>query len=106
MDDGVSVSNVWQNRRPRCERLCQRCAMHRVDDEWLLVFECPASEYLGAARRHLFSIHVALAMTSFMRQQDQAGVLCHIVACLRKVQVMADADHSLDVGLGVDVRPD
>ena len=96
----------WQNRRPRCDRVCQRCAMHAIDDEYHLVFDCPAFESLRAARRHLFSSRVGYDMAAFMRQRDQAGVLQHILACLRDVGEILDVDHSRDVDVGINEQPD
>ena len=32
----------WQDRRPRCQRLCWRCSVRVFDDEQHSVFECPA----------------------------------------------------------------
>ena len=96
----------WQNRRPRCDRLCQRCTMHAVDDEYHMVFDCPAFERLRAARRHLFTSRVAYDMVTFMRQKDQVGVFKHILACLREVAEILDVDHSLDVDVGITEQHD
>ena len=91
----------WQNRRPRSDRVCERCNMHAVDDEWHLIFECPAFEGLRAARRHLYSSRVAYDMAAFMRQRDQKAVFQHILACLREVNSFIDVDHSQDVDVGM-----
>ena len=96
----------WQNCRPRCDRLCQRCAMHEVDDEWHMVFDCPAFESLRAARRQLFSGRVAYDMVAFMRQKDQMGIFKHVLACLRDVSEILDVDHSQDVDVGISERHD
>lgn len=56
----------WQNWH-RCERLCRRCAMNSVDDEWNMVFNCPAFECLRSARRHLFSRRVMDNMPASMK---------------------------------------
>ena len=73
--------------------------MRSIDDERHLVFECPAFEYLRAARRHLFTSRVALDMACFMRQRDH---------CLNHVDAQADVDRSLDVDLPqkMSVEPD
>ena len=43
-------------------------------------------------------------MTAFMRQWDQIGVMCHILACLRHAKVLValvDADcFNVDLNLG------
>ena len=96
----------WQARRPRCHRICERCAMGEVDDERHLIFECPAFECFRTARRHLFSGHVAYDMAAFMRQQDQRGVFQHVLACLREVQDILDVDHSHDVDIGIHEQRD
>ena len=82
--------------------------MRAIDDERHLVFECPAFEYLRAARRHLFTSRVALDMACFMRQRDQAGVLHYVLDCLKHVAAQADVDRSLDVDLPqeLSVEPD
>ena len=76
------------------------------DDERHLVFECPAFEFLRAARRHLFSAWVGLDMKRFMGQHDQQGVFWHVLNCLREAEQLADVDRSLDVDLGIDVQLD
>ena len=91
----------WQNRRPRCERLCERCTMHVVDDESHMVFDCPAFERLRAAKRHLFSGSVAYDMAAFMRQKDQKGVFQHTLACLRGIDEILDVDHTQDIDVGI-----
>ena len=98
----------WQDPRPRDQRFCRRCSMRAIDDERHLVFECPAFEYLRAARRHLFTSRVALDMACFMRQRDQAGVLHYVLDCLRHIAARANVDHSLDVDLPqeLSVEPD
>ena len=96
----------WHNRRPRSQRLCERCAMHVIDDERHLVFECPAFEHIRAARRELFTAEVGLDMKCFMAQRDQKGVFWHILNCLREVEDLADVDRSLDVDLGLAVVHD
>ena len=96
----------WHNRRPRCQRLCERCAMRVVDDERHLVFECPAFESIRAARQNLFSAQVGLDMGRFMRQRDQQGVFWCVLNCLREVKDLADVDRSLDVDLGLPVEFD
>ena len=80
--------------------------MHAVDDEYHMVFDCPAFERLRAARRHLFSSRVAYDMVTFMRQKDQVGVFQHILACLREVAEILDVDHSLDVDVGITEQHD
>ena len=96
----------WQNRRPRCQRLCERCAMHVVDDERHLVFECPAFESIRAAKRELFTAEVGLDMRRFMAQRNQKGVFWFILTCLREVEDLANVDRSLDVDLGLNVEED
>ena len=96
----------WQNPRPRSHRLCGRCAMRAIDDERHLVFECPAFEFIRAARRQLFSMRVGLDMRLFMQQRDQKGVLCYVLDCLREIEQLADVDRSSDVELDLFVEPD
>ena len=56
----------------------------------------------------LFTSRVALDMACFMRQRDQAGVLHHVLDCLRHIATQADVDRSLDVELPqeLSVEPD
>ena len=75
--------------------------MHVVDDEFHMVFDCPAFERLRAARRHLFSGSVAYDMAAFMRQKDQKGVFQHTLACLREIDEILDVDHTQDVDVGI-----
>ena len=96
----------WRNRRPRCQRICERCAMHVIDDERHLVFECPAFEHIRAAKRGLFTAEVGLDMKCFMSQRDQKGVFWFILHCLREVEQLADVDRSLDVDLGLSEERD
>ena len=96
----------WHDHRPRCQRVCDRCDMHAVDDEWHLVFECPAFEHLRSARQHLFVGFDVPNMTAFMRQCDQMGVTCHILACIQKIKALADVDRSFDVDLSLYEEPD
>ena len=94
----------WHNRRPRCQRVCDRWDM--PDDEWHLVFECPAFEHLSLARRHLFAGFDVPNMAAFMRQRDQTGVMCHILACIQETKALADVDRSFDVDLNLCEEPD
>ena len=64
--------------------------MRAIDDERHLMFECPAFEFIRAARRHLFSMHVGLDMRLFMQQRDQKGVLCYVLDCLRELAIDRD----------------
>ena len=96
----------WQDRRPRCHRICQRCALQSIDDEWHMVYECPVFDGLRAARRFLFSGTAAHDLSAFMRQRDQKGVFQHILACLREVHEHLNVDHSQDVDVGIDEQPD
>ena len=95
----------WQDRRPRCQRLCERCSMHVVDDEQHLVFECPAFSSARAIRPHLFS-GVPHDMNCFLRQQDQQGVFWFILDCLREAKELAGLDRSADVDVGMHVEVD
>ena len=45
----------WYNCRPRCQRLCGRCATPPSERHLVLVFECPASEALRIASHTLSS---------------------------------------------------
>ena len=100
----------WQNRRPgpRCQRVCERCSMHVIDDERHLVFECPAFESIRAARRQLCTAEVGLDMRCFMSdsQRDQKGVFWFILDCLREVEELENLDRSPDVDLGLPVEHD
>lgn len=96
----------WHDRRPRCQRVCDRCDMHASDDEWHLVFECPAFEHLRSVRQHLFAGFDVPDMTAFMRQCDQTGVMCHILACIQEIKASADVDCSFDVDLNLCEEPD
>ena len=80
--------------------------MGEVDDEYHMIFDCPAFEGLRAANRHLFSGQIAYDMAAFMRQPDQKAVFQHILACLREVNELNDVDHSQDVDVGIDEQPD
>ena len=95
----------WERPRPRCQRMCERCAMHVVDDERHLVFECSAFEGLRLARRHLFSAAVGENMKAFMAQGDQRGVVCFVLSCLRALD-QPRAQGWPDVDLHVDVAFD
>ena len=44
---------------------------------------------------HMFSDDV-VDMTAFTRQRHQTGVMCHILACLRQVKVLAADFHLAD----------
>ena len=45
-------------------------------------------------------------MTAFMRQRDQMGVMCHILACIQEIKALADVDRSFDVDLNLCEEPD
>ena len=77
-----------------------------VDDEYHLVFECPAFDSVRVARPGLFSTAVNLDMRAFMGQGDRHGVFWHILNCLREVEQLEDVDRSHDVALGVVVPVD
>lgn len=80
--------------------------MHAVDDEWHLVYECPALQHLRLARQHLYSDGEADDLSAFMRQGDQAGVFWHILACLREVTELSTIDRTQDVDLGLNAPAD
>ena len=65
------------------------------------VYQCPAFEHLRVARQHLVAGLDVPDMTAFMRQRDQKGVMCHILACIQEIRALADVDRSFDVDLNL-----
>ena len=45
-------------------------------------------------------------MTACMRQHDQTGVMCHILACIQEIKALADVDRGSDVDRNLGEEPD
>ena len=96
----------YQQRRPRGERVCERCSMHVVDDEWHMMFDCSAFAHLRSGRPHLFRGSVIGDMVAFMRQRDQPGVMRHILSCVQYLRELDGIDRSQDVDMGLAEEAD
>ena len=95
----------WEDGRPPHIRLCERCSMHKVDDERHLVFECPEFEDLRYARRHLFTATIGEDVRAFLNQRDQAGVLWFVLDCLKHPgpsPFVQELDCDLDLNVELD----
>lgn len=75
----------WYERRPRLHRICPRCDMHEIDDEWHMIFGCPALDAVRAARRSLFGPGIGHSVQAFMAQDDHRSVFRFVVECVRIV---------------------
>ena len=100
----------WFEKRPRAHRICPRCSMHQVDDEWHMIFECSALASLRAAHQGLFGPEVGHDVHAFMAQEDQRSLFRFIVKCMR---IVVHAARTVDtvsvvpvVDMGMAGRPE
>ena len=70
----------WQ--QDQADRICRRCAMHCIDDEKHLVYECPQMQFIRDAWPELFVRRADFSMKAFFNQKDQHGVFRFVLACL------------------------
>ena len=63
---------------PRDERICTRCSLGMVGDEFHFLFICPLLEHIRSQFSHLFHPRVR-SVTRFMWQQDGEGVARFVV---------------------------
>ena len=86
----------WHNRRPRCQRVCDQCDMHAVDDVWHLVLSVPhlTSGQQGNTCRFRCARHDGFheAMRSDGSDVPQTWLVYTI-------KPLADVDRSFDVDL-------
>ena len=91
----------WQDGgyRPHADRICRRCAMHSVDDEQHLVFECPQLQYIRDVWPELFSRRASQSMKSFFGQRNHCGVFSFVIRCLQEYDKLSGCDPAHDVWL-------
>ncbi len=82
----------WQDARPQADRICRRCAMHCIDDERHLVFECPQLQYIREQWPELFSEQARSGMKAFFNQEDKLSVCRFVLQCLREYEKLASGD--------------
>ena len=76
----VLLPGRWQ--QDQADRICRRCAMHCIDDEKHLVYECPQMQFIRDAWPELFVRRADFSMKAFFNQKDQHGVFRFVLACL------------------------
>eukprot|EP00884_Botryococcus_braunii_P003845 jgi/Botrbrau1/13461/Bobra.0082s0062.1 len=67
---------------PRDDRICTRCSLRMVGDEFNVLVICPLLEHIRSQFSHLFHLRVP-SVTRFMWQQDGEGVARFVVNALK-----------------------
>jgi hypothetical protein len=99
----------WQEGgyQPHADRICRRCAMHCVDDERHLVFECPQLQYIRDMWPQLFLQQAGHDMQAFFGQRNHRDVFSFVLLCLREYEKLSSGDPAHNVQLeGLQEWPD
>ncbi len=79
---GLPIDTGRHQRIPRAQRLCVKCSLQSVCDEYHVIFECPALVPLRAQFSALFASPLP-SMLRFMWQEDTHTVAVFVARCLQ-----------------------
>jgi len=79
---GLPIDTGQHRQFPRAQRLCVKCSLQFVYDEYHVIFECPALIPLRAHFSALFASTLP-SMLRFMGQEDTQPVPVFVARCLQ-----------------------